>query len=163
MEYATACALKNAGFPQSMQVADACYVSGGEEIVVAERCMQGNGDVFIFHRDMLEYRIDASAETWIKKPSLSELVAACEEVPGYHLFCLEHPREGWLAAMAADRAIAPLETYESGGYQATPEEAVACLWLALQAHAGAKRHEEEPVEQRRASNSIGSLRMVRST
>lgn len=137
MEYETACALKNAGFPQIMQVADACFVGTGEEIVVAERYIQGSADVCIFYRDMLQYRLDSSADM-IKKPSLSELIAACEEVPGYRLFSLEHPREGWLAAMAAYRAIAPLESYESSSYQATPEEAVACLWLALQAHAGAE-------------------------
>ena len=156
MEYETANALKGAGFPQAMRVGDACYLSSSEEIVVAQREIRGDAVVNIFCRDTLEQVLPSAPALWVKVPSLSELIKACENVKGYHLFCLEHPREGWLATMADDSARAPLETYASGGYQSTPEAAVARLWLELQATTGAQPRE-------RRSKQLGDLSVIGGT
>ena len=156
LEHELANALKTAGYPQAMREGDACYLNASETPVVAQTEIQGNALVYIFYRNTVEHRVHSAADAWIKKPTLSELIEVCENVKGYHLFCLEHPREGWLATMADDSASAPLETYASGGYQATPEKAVAHLWLALQAATGAQRHEKQSNRRRSLSTARGA-------
>jgi hypothetical protein len=162
MEYETAKALKGAGFPQAMRAGDACYLSDSEEIIITQRQIQGNAVVNIFCRDTLEQMLPSAPASWVKVPSLSELIKACENVKGYHLFCLEHPREGWLATMADDSARAPLETYASGGYRSTPEAAVARLWLELQATTAAHPRERRS-RQLGELSVVGGSRLVRPT
>ena len=67
----------------------------------------------------------APPENWFI-PTLEELIEACEKKEGYHHFRLEHPLLGWVASIEAQDG----QTH-SGSHQATPEEAVARLWLAL--------------------------------
>jgi len=50
----------------------------------------------------------------------------CEKKEGYDHFSLEHAQLGWFASIEAQDE----QTY-SGSPQATAEEAVARLWLAL--------------------------------
>ena len=64
-------------------------------------------------------------ENWFI-PTLEELIEACEKKEGYDHFSLEHPQLGWFASIEAQDE----QTY-SGSHQATAEEAVARLWLAL--------------------------------
>ena len=59
-------------------------------------------------------------------PTLEELIEACEKKEGYEHFSLEHQQLGWFASIEAQDE----QTY-SGSHQATAEEAVARLWLAL--------------------------------
>ena len=67
----------------------------------------------------------AHHENWLI-PTLEELIKACEKKEGYHHFRLEHPLLGWVASIEAQNE----QTY-CGSHQATPEGAVARLWLAL--------------------------------
>jgi hypothetical protein len=67
----------------------------------------------------------APHENWFI-PTLEELIEACEKKEGYHHFRLEHPLLGWVASIEAQDE----QTY-CGSHQATAEEAVARLWLAL--------------------------------
>ena len=59
-------------------------------------------------------------------PTLEELIEACEKNEGYEHFSLEHQQLGWFASIEAQDE----QTY-CGSHQATAEEAVARLWLAL--------------------------------
>jgi len=68
----------------------------------------------------------ALPENWFI-PTLEELIEACEKKQGHNRFTLEHPLLGWFASIDAQDE----QTY-SGSHQATPEEAVARLWLALE-------------------------------
>lgn len=148
LDYDTSRALKDAGYPQAMEQGDACYLGACEQTVVARREMDGEDTVYILYRDVLEYRLHSATDAWVKCPDLAELIAACEGVRGYHLFCLEHPHEGWLATMADDHASSPLEPYASSGYRPMPETAVASVWLELQAGTEMKQH-ERPFHSRR--------------
>jgi hypothetical protein len=132
-------ALKEAGYPQAMEEGDACYLRAGGRIVVACRQIEGRNTIYACYSDGHEDRLHSGRDVWIKCPGLSELIAACEAIPGYHLFCLEHPQEGWLATMADDRSDTALEPYVSSGYRETPEKAVAALWLEMNASHRARR------------------------
>jgi hypothetical protein len=67
----------------------------------------------------------APPENWFI-PTLEELIEACEKKEGYDHFSLEHRQLGWFASIEAQD-----EQTSSGSPQATAEEAVARLWLAL--------------------------------
>ena len=67
----------------------------------------------------------APSESWFI-PTLEELIAACEKMKGDDQFSLAHRRLGWSASMDAQG-----EQPDSGPHQATAEDAVARLWLAL--------------------------------
>ena len=68
----------------------------------------------------------APSETWFI-PTLEELIAACEKMGGDDQFSLAHRHLGWSASMGAQD-----EQPDSGHPQATAEDAVARLWLALE-------------------------------
>jgi hypothetical protein len=67
----------------------------------------------------------APPENWFI-PTLDELIEACDKKEGYNHFSLQHSPLGWVASMEAQDG----QTY-CGSHHATPEEAVARLWLAL--------------------------------
>ena len=70
----------------------------------------------------------APPENWFI-PTLEELIEVCEKREGYGHFSLEHAQLGWFASIKAED-----EKTSSGSPQATAEEAVARLWLALKKH-----------------------------
>jgi hypothetical protein len=102
--------LRNAGFPN---IQDLQHRQG-------RQFLASDGRVSVYSLGEL-----APSENWFI-PTLEELIAACEKKEGYYHFNLEHPQLGWFASIAAQDA----QTY-SGPHQATAEEAVARLWLAL--------------------------------
>ena len=102
--------LRNAGFPN---IQDLQHRQGREFLA-------SDGRVSVYSLGEL-----APSESWFI-PTLEELIAACEKKKGYCDFNLKHPQIGWFASIVAQDA----QTY-SGPYQATADEAVARLWLAL--------------------------------
>ena len=70
-------------------------------------------------------------EKWAYLPTLSELIEACGD--GY--LALEHMPKGWIASKTPSKYDNDPEYFGGdeieSGYQHTPEEAVARLWLAL--------------------------------
>jgi hypothetical protein len=66
-------------------------------------------------------------------PTLSELIAACEQVDGFKggdVFTLKKDGD-WEAYYGYWDIDSQMEMYGITGYGITPEEAVARLWLAL--------------------------------
>jgi len=103
--------LKNAGFPN---IQDFQHRQGREFLA-------SDGRVSFYSLGEL-----APAENWFI-PTLEELIEACEKRQGRKHFNLEHALLGWFASIRARDE----QTY-SGSHQATPEEAVARLWLTLE-------------------------------
>ena len=102
--------LRNAGFPN---IQDLQHRQG-------RQFLASDGRVSVYSLGEL-----APRENWFI-PTLDELIEACEKKQGYHHFSLEHPSLGWVASIK----VRDGQT-RSGSHQATAEEAVACLWLAL--------------------------------
>jgi len=103
--------LRNAGFPN---IQDLQHRQG-------RQFLASDGRVSFYSLGEL-----ALPENWFI-PTLEELIEACEKRLGHNHFYLEHPRPGWFASIEAQDE----QTY-SGSHQATPEEAVARLWLVLE-------------------------------
>ena len=103
--------LRNAGFPN---IQDLQHRQG-------RQFLASDGHVSFYSLGDL-----ALSENWFI-PTLEELIEACEKRQGRKHFNLEHPLLGWFASIRARDE----QTY-SGSHQATPEEAVARLWLALE-------------------------------
>ena len=102
--------LRNAGFPN---IQDLQHRQG-------RQFLASDGRVSVYSLGEL-----APPENWFI-PTLEELIEACEKKEGYDHFSLEHQQLGWFASIEAQDE----QTY-SGSHQATAEEAVARLWLAL--------------------------------
>jgi hypothetical protein len=102
--------LRNAGFPN---IQDLQHRQG-------RQFLASDGHLFFYSLGEL-----ARPENWFI-PTLEELIEACEKKEGYDHFSLEHRQLGWFASIEAQDE----QTY-SGSHQATAEEAVARLWLAL--------------------------------
>ena len=102
--------LRNAGFPN---IQDLQHRQG-------RQFLGSDGRVSVYSLGEL-----APPENWFI-PTLEELIEACEKKEGYEHFSLEHQQLGWFASIEAQD-----EQNYSGSHQATAEEAVARLWLAL--------------------------------
>ena len=102
--------LRNAGFPN---ILDWQHRQG-------RQFLTPDGRVSVYSLGEL-----APPENWFI-PTLEELIEVCEKKEGYDHFSLEHAQLGWSASIEAQDE----QTY-SGSHQATAEEAVARLWLAL--------------------------------
>ena len=112
MSLELAAQLQNAGFPN---IEDSQPRQG-------RQFLASDGRVSVYSLGEL-----ALPENWFI-PTLEELIEACERQEGCDHFSLEHqhPLLGWFASIDARNE----ETYSESN-QATPEEAVARLWLAL--------------------------------
>ena len=104
--------LRNAGFPNIQDL----QPRQGRQFLASD------GHVSVYSLGEL-----ASAENWFI-PTLEELIEACEKREGCDRFSLEHqhPLLGWFASIEARDE----QTYSESNH-ATPEEAVARLWLVL--------------------------------
>jgi hypothetical protein len=102
--------LRNAGFPN---IQDLQHRQG-------RQFLASDGRVSFYSLGEL-----SPPENWFI-PTLEELIEACEKKEGYDHFSLDHRQLGWFASIKAQD-----EKTSSGSPQATAEEAVARLWLAL--------------------------------
>lgn len=103
--------LKNAGFPNIQ----ALQHRQGREFLTADgrTSFYSLGEV-------------APRENWFI-PTLEELIAACEKKEGYNHFSLAHRQDGWFASIDGQD-----EHFYSVSQEATAEDSVARLWLALE-------------------------------
>jgi hypothetical protein len=67
----------------------------------------------------------ACADNWFI-PTLEELIEACEKKESFEQFSLAHRQHGWFASIEGQDAQP-----DNASHQATAEDAVARLWLAL--------------------------------
>ncbi len=103
MEYELAKKLKNAGFPQFMNMGE--YHYGNTIGQIDQNCWR------------LQKVDDDTAMEWVKIPTLSELIEAC----GEEFNNMFHIEKKWRCCSFQDEDV-------MGN---TPEEAVANLWLEL--------------------------------
>lgn len=123
MKYELCKQLKDAGFPQNVWDFDLCNFAYSDT--------DGFDELHLLHEDNDEgrrtgndYRHRESDKiVWVKCPTLSELIEAC----GNYFWKIEKQKDGSFVAIGLMSNDLPLPV----GQDATPEEAVARLWLAI--------------------------------